>query len=254
MDFGLLDLIVVGLILLFGLLGLISGFLMQLFGVTALLAAWFLSRPVGRVVAGFITDRSSTSSAAAYVIGCFIAGIGIYVGAKIIFRIVNHFIGKTQAPSIRVTNRLLGGAFGGAKAFAIAWLALCVVAAFPKFFENKQPDLVAMLADSRISGVVEKWNPVKKSRLVGGAHGFSKVLAHDPETLQRLQEDPDIAEFFSVIQKKLGAGPEHEKVLEKIRAGDVSTILQLLEDPEVREAFGKIDLDAALTKVAQEGQ
>jgi len=256
MGLALIDLIVLGGVLLFGLVGLITGFLAQLFGVTALVAAWFLSRPVGKVVGDFIAGHSQTPPSAAYVIGCFLAGMVIYLGARVIFRIVNSFVGKADGP-IKVTNRFLGGAFGGAKAFAIAWIVLCLVAAFPSYFQNKKPDIYSMLQQSLMGDIVEKYNPVKESRVAAGARGLNKIISRDPKALERLKEDPEIAEFLSVVKKKLAADARDEESLEKIRAGDLSTLrrmpamLNFINDPEVRQAFQKIDLNAALAKAAQ---
>jgi|GEM_PF-6374255 len=256
-DMAAVDWIVLGAMVVFGFFGLFSGFLAQLFSITALAAAWFLSRPVGKVVAEFISARSKTPPAAAYVLGCFLAGMVIYTVARLIFRVINHFVGKTAAP-IKATNRLLGGAFGGAKAFAIAWIVLCLVAAFPQYFQNKKPDLHAMLQGSQMDGIIEKWNPVKESRLVAGARSLNKIIKRDPKALERLKQDPQIAEFLSVVKEKLAAKAPDDEAAAKIRAGDLSALRNLpammdfLDDPEVKQAFQKVDLNASLMKVARE--
>ncbi|NQT20959.1 MAG: CvpA family protein [Planctomycetes bacterium] len=251
-----IDLIVIGAVVLFGLLGLITGFLSQLFSIAALAAAWFLSRPVGAVVADYIAARSDTAPSWAFVLGRIIAGVAIFTAAKMLFHIVNHFVGKAPG-AIKATNRLLGGVFGGAKAFIIAWIFLCLVAAFPEFFQKKEPNVHAMLQGSLMNKAVEAYNPAKESRLLGAAGSMVKILKQDPRSLERLKDDPDVAEFISVIESKASERIKDEEELEKIRSGDLSALLGMRElffDPEVREALLKIDFSEALVKVARESE
>lgn len=249
-----IDLIVLGAVVLFGLLGLITGFLSQLFSIAALAAAWFLSRPVGVVVADFIRARSDTGESTAFVLGRIIAGLAIFTAAKILFHVVNHFVGKAPG-SIKATNRALGGVFGGAKAFIIAWILLCLVAALPEFFQEKKPDVYGMLQDSLMNRAVEAYNPAKESRMVVAGRGLVKMLKRDPRSLERLKDNPEVAELMSVLKDKISERVKDPETLEKIRSGDLSPLLgmpELLSDPEVRDALMKVDLTAVLAEAGRE--
>ena len=249
-----IDLIVLGGVVLFGLLGLITGFLSQLFSIAALTAAWFLSRPAGAVVADFIRARSDTGESTAYVLGRLIAGLVIFMAAKILFHVVNHFVGKAPG-SIKATNRMLGGLFGGAKAFIIAWILLCLVAALPELFQRKKPDVRAMLQGSLMNRAVEAYNPAKESRIVVATRGLVKMLTQDPRSLERLKDNPEVAELISVIERKAAERVQDQEALEKIRSGDLSPLLEMQEllfDPEVRDALMKVDIAAALAKAGRE--
>jgi len=208
--------------------------------------AYALARPVGRVVADFISARSETPPGAAYVIGSFMAGVGIFAAAKIFFGIVHHFLGK-KGKSLRGLDRMLGAVFGAGKVFAVCWLLLCLVAAFPDYFKGREPDVHAMLQQSMMGKLVARWNPVERSRYAGGVRGLAKAL-QDPRKLEQLQDEPSVAELVAVLREKARNDEQFRRALQ---SGDAASLMDLLNDPEIREACGKVDFNAVLDKAAK---
>jgi len=253
---ALLDLIVVGAVAVFAAIGLKKGFVAQVLAIIALIVAWQLSRPVGKAIAGIISSRAGTSHSAAYIMGTFIALLIIYTGLRLIFFIVGHVFNR-KASVIGLMNRLMGALFGGAKAFGTCWIILCVVAAFPQHFENKSPDVCKMLQRSKMGALISRWNPVKNSRMVDTIHNIERI-SQNPGVLSRLRSDPNVAEFVSVLKRKLEALAKDEDARRRIRSGDISTILRpenirkVILDPEVIEALHKVDLCEVLERSAKE--
>ena len=255
---ALLDIIVLVVVLIFAAHGLKKGFLAQLLSIVALVVAWWASRPVGKAIAGIISQQAHTSSSAGYVLGTFIALIAIYTALKLIFYIVGESM-RHEKGTLGMGNKLFGAVFGGAKAFIVCWVVLCVVAAFPKHFENKTPDLVKLLKGSKMESLVAKWNPVKNSRLGDTINNIEKI-SRNPNALRRIASEPSVAHLVDVLKRKLAAQVKDEATLQRIRAGDVSAILKVenikkvLLDPEVLEALTKVDLNDILEKEAREAK
>ncbi|HUW30896.1 MAG TPA: CvpA family protein [Planctomycetota bacterium] len=253
---ALLDLIVIGSVAVFAAIGLKKGFVAQVLSILALVVAWQLSRPVGKAIANIISSQSGTSHSAAYVMGTFIALLAIYTALRLVFFIVGRLFNR-KASVIGLVNRLAGGFFGGAKAFAACWIILCVVAAFPQHFENKSPDIYAMLQRSKMGALINRWNPVKNSRVVDTVHNI-ETISKNPGALNRLRSDPHVAEFLSVLKRKLEAQAKDDETRRQIRSGDISTLMKVenirkvILDPEVLEALRKVDLCEVLERSAKE--
>ena len=251
---ALLDIIVIAVVLVFAAHGLKKGFIAQFLSIVALAVAWMLSRPVGKAVAGIISQQAQTSQSAAYVLGTFIALIAIYTALKLIFYIIGKAM-QHEKGALGFGNKLLGAAFGGAKAFAVCWVVLCVAATFPKHFENKTPDLCKMLNGSRMETLIAMWNPVKNSHLGDTINTIEKI-SRTPGALQRVKSQPAVAHLIDVLKRKLEAHVRDEEMRKRIRAGDPSAILKVenikkvLLDPEVLEALHKVDLTDILEKEA----
>jgi len=166
MNFALLDIIVAAAVVLFGLSGWFTGLLTQLYGVAALVAAWFLAQPLGRVICRIAVRHTSMDESSALAFGTLAAGMLVFATVKIVCHLFNAYSTSRDNSSHHVVNRLLGGIFGAAKAFAVAWILLGIVAALPQHFGNKQPDLHEMLRASEMRRVVELWNPAERTGVV----------------------------------------------------------------------------------------
>jgi len=253
---ALLDLIVLVAVAVFALIGLKKGFVAQVLAILALVVAWQLSRPVGKAIANVISSRAGTSHSAAYVMGTFIALLAIYTGLRLIFFLVGRMFNR-KASVIGLANRLMGAVFSGAKAFGVCWIILCVVAAFPQHFENKSPDVCKMLQSSRMGALIGRWNPVKNSRMVDTIRNI-ETISKNPGVLNRLRTDPNVAQFVSVLKRKLEAQAKDEDARRRIRSGDLSAILKaenirkVIIDPDVIEALNKVDLCEILERNAKE--
>lgn len=246
MALSTIDIVVLLAVGLFGVVGAFTGFIKQAYSLIALVIAYILARPVGSIFAEFISARSETPPGAAFVIGSFAAGLGIFAAVKVFFSIVHHFLGK-KGQSMRGLDRLLGGLFASAKVFAVCWLLLCFVAAMPDFFKQHKPDVHAMLQESVMGRLIERWNPVETSRFSGGVRGLASSL-RDPQKLEELQKEPSVAELMTVLKKK---AENDERFRRALQSGDVSSLMEILEDPEIREAYGKIDFNAVLDRAAK---
>ena len=254
MGLATLDIIVAIAVLLFAVIGFFKGFLAQVLSILALIVAYLLSRPLGKAIAGIIARNSDNPNSSSYVLGSFLALLIIYAGIKLIIHYTCKFLrGKRSDVFI---NNLLGAAFGGAKAFAVAWICLCTVAAFPARFQGKSPDIYAMLHGSRMETIIRKWNPVGKSRIADSFRQL-EVIARDPQAFQRLKKDPNLARLLSIMERKLKAEVTDAETRRRIQDGDMSSIMRIeklwsiFRDPEVAEALKKVDLGDALAEASK---
>ena len=258
MSLATLDMIVIGIVLLFGLLGLLSGLISQVVGILALVAAWFLSRPAGKIVGDYLAHHSQLSPSSTYVVGCFIAGVAIFVAIKLGYFVISRMMPKGEGGA-NMVNKLLGGLFGAAKAFAVAYLLLCLVAGFPQHFEKHKPDLSAMLKGSQMERLIGSWNPVTDSKLLGSIRCLQRI-SNNPEAIEELKADPRIKEFLGVVKRKLSEVTKDKATLRRIEAGDTAVLmraenlLRLVKDPEVVQAFQEIDLNAALAEASRKAR
>ena len=251
-----MDLIVAGAVLVFAVIGFAKGFIAQVLSILALTVAWLVSRALGKTIAGILAQNSEHPSSSAYVLGSFLALLIVYAGIKLIIHYTCKFL-RGKSTDLNLVNRLFGAFFGGSKAFAVAWVILCIIAAFPTRFRDKSPDLHAMLQSSRMGALVEKWNPVSNARITDSFRSLEKA-AHDPEALQRMKRNPELANVLSLMESKLKAEVKDPEMKKRIQQGDISALMRVdklwkvLRDPEVAQALKKVELGDALAEASKE--
>jgi len=85
-----------------------------------------------------------------------------------------------------------------------------------------------------------------------------ETISKNPGVLNRLRTDPNVAQFVSVLKRKLEAQAKDEDARRRIRSGDLSAILKaenirkVIIDPDVIEALNKVDLCEILERNAKE--
>ena len=122
------DMIIIGLAVILGLIGLFKGLTKQIFSILALAGAVacviFFSRPIINLFADFDTMDTSTKC---------IYYLVIFVAVFLVIRIIGHLISKgTEKSPLGLVNRVLGLAWGLAKAAIIVCVVLIAYQALDK--------------------------------------------------------------------------------------------------------------------------
>ena len=231
-----LDLVILGLALVFALWGFFSGAARQIAALLAGVLAWAAAGPVGQFYGPVFAKRLTTSAFVGVVLATLAAFVVVLIVVQIVATLVIRRIFAGRDPGSRSLDRVLGFVMGGGKVLAVVYVALCAMS----FLESNVSIMGKKLAftpkDSQLMGFVRRYNLLEQ-RQFSGAHDLMRVaqLSKDPKTQQRLKDDPD----FLALSKD----PRFSKVLnaaamqKALETGDIrgligsNEVVELIQDP-----------------------
>ena len=253
------DVIIYVILGLWALIGFASGFLKQISHAVSLVVAVVLARPVGEGIAEVLVQRQGGLPSAAVVIGTLAAGVGIYIIAKVLFWIVNSFLGSSGAKK-SLASRLSGAAISAGKAGVGIWLLVCLLLKSSGMNITLPWDLTTRLEESSVATwMARTYNPLEELR-IDSTMGKLRQVSEDPQALRELSSDPKVAEFLGKLKTKMAASAKDEKVRQAARSGDAAAMVKsarmrdLLGDSDLIKSLLEVDVEHAIDQAAKKTQ
>ncbi len=224
-----LDLVVLGLLLLFAVAGAFSGALRQVVQLLGVVAGWLAARHLAPRLAGALLGwRAPSWQRAAVAAACFVAAallVGL-VGGWVARRL--HGPGGKPGPA----DRGLGALLGGAKAGLAAWVLLSALALAggPLVVGGFRLDV----RGSDFGALAARHNLLTRAA-PEQARGLQRLLeaTRDPAARQRLLErDPRFGRLLN--------DPKVQALLERQGWGDEPPVLS---DPELKQLLDRLEVE-----------
>ena len=247
------DGIIAVIVLVFAMFGYFSGALSQIFGFASLAMAFLLAKPAGEVVGRILMNKWQQPRQQAMIMGAIVAGVGIYIAARIFFMIVNFYLGRKGAHKNK-WNRRMGALLGGVKMTVILWVLFCCLTE-TSLKGWLPPNVDEQVKTSNIARwMVKTYNPVASWRVVMTIEKLSDIAQH-PQIMQELARNPQIREVIVALQGAVNARSEGVKLPENAAFDDPSRVVEasglrdVLLDRELIEALLDVDVEAAINQV-----
>jgi len=248
------DILVLGLTMLFGLVGYLTGFWSQLVRLLALLGAYLLAGTVGGAFAGNLARGLEVPP--------LVGRMGAVGLAFLVLYLLLSTCGWAVLRSWRRRRRLRDGdasrrrgqvdrwaglALGAAKVFVMLYLVLCVAVLAEKPLARSLGRQARVLRQSRLAALARRHNLLAGLHLpvVGNLEGLTR-LASDPALQRKAARDPRVRRLLEHPQVRALAG---DRALQAAaRRNDISALLanprlnRLLQDPEIHRLLQEIDL------------
>ncbi|PTL78023.1 CvpA family protein [Vitiosangium sp. GDMCC 1.1324] len=239
-----IDLIILGLVLLFAVVGAISGGAKQIANMAALAVAWFVSRKLGTYVG---PKMAEALGGAPLLIGTVAGSLLLFIGVLVAVRyalttLLQRLFGSTN-PEKRGLDGAIGFVLGGARVVAITYVVLSALVFAEQYIIVAGKRMGVSPKDSLSFALARRYNlfemtqfaAVKDMVVVG-------KVASNPERARRLAENP--------AYKSLKQDPRFQRAMsdkqlrEAMERGDTQAVLrsnlvlQLLQDPEFAARLG----------------
>jgi len=225
-----LDLVVLGLLLLFAVAGAFSGALRQLVQLAGVVAGWLAARHLAPRLAGpLLGARPPAWERGALAAACFVAAV---LAVGLLGRAV---AARLQGPggSPGAVDRALGALLGGAKAGLGAWVLLSALALAPG-----PVALGAWRLDVRSSdfGSLAARHNLLEAAAPDQARLLTRLLkaARDPEARERLRRG-------DAATRRLLEDPRVKALLERPAQVGAGQAEELLSDPELRALIERLE-------------
>lgn len=243
------DLVILGVVLLFGLLGAVTGAAAQIAQLLGLIAAFFLSRPIARWIGPKVAASLNLPAAFGVILATILVFIVLVIAVRVIATSVLRRALAGRDPTDRSLDRTLGMVLSGAKVAAIAYIALSALAFVEQHVVVAGKRLGVSPKDSHAFALAREHNlfeitafaPVQDLTEIARSIGRGDTAALEKNAAYRSIRDD--ARF-----KKIVADPEMRRAIE---AGDYRTllknnlVLQMIQDPTIAARL------AAATKTAE---
>ncbi|WP_434380944.1 CvpA family protein [Melittangium boletus] len=241
-----IDLIILGLALVFALVGAATGAARQIAHMLALTAAWFVSRRLGPVLGPRMAELLGGTP---LLIGTLAASLLLFVVLLVAVRyvltqILRRLFGAQDSEK-RGVDGALGFVLGGLKVVLIAYVALSALVFVEKNVVVAGKKLGLSPKDSLCFDLARRYNAFELTQFsaVRDMVAVTRVMTH-PEQARHLSNDP--------AYKALKQDPRYQKALSDrnlraaIERGDTQEVLrsnivmQLLQDPEFVARLGAV--------------
>jgi hypothetical protein len=255
-----LDMLLVGVVLVFSALGYLSGFRAQMVRLLVLASAYALAFFLGGYVGSGLSSAFGLPLLLARIAGTLVAFTGGYVVMSGIGWAVLHAKKRGRRPNevsgdegLRLEqgrvarDRWAGAMLSGCKALAILYLVICGLVLMEEPLARTSAGVWMQLNGSVAANLVRRFNVFSMLRIpvVGDMQTLGRLL-QDESFRRKLADDPRI--------QKLAGHPEVKKllndpvILDAVRRNDLAALLgnqridALLRDPEMRALLGDLDL------------
>lgn len=250
-----LDILCVALVATFLVLGLLSGFLSQIVRLAALVGAFLLAYEARAYTKPILVKWMNADSLAVDLLSLFLGWLACYILIVLIGTVIARII-KHSSGSIKLLDRVLGGALGSAKGFLIVYLTACALVLLREPIERHVPKKYIDLQGSRLAAFAGEHNlfsrigvpyleDLRELTSAFGDRSKRSELRKDPaireleqnRSFQRLLNDPSFRQ--AVEEKQLSAILNNPS----LRAA--------MNDPQLRGLLSSLDLEK-ITKAVRE--
>lgn len=239
-----IDLIILGLVLLFAVVGALTGGAKQIANLVALAVAWFVSRKLGPLVGPKMAEAlGGVPLMVGVVAGSMLVFIGLLVVVRYALTTLLQRVFRGKDSQNRSLDSALGFLLGGVKVAAIAYIALSALTFVEQHVVVMGKRLGVSPKDSVAFGVARRFNLFEMTQFAG-VKDLVEVAqaATDPKQAPKLANNP--------AYKSLKQDPRFQKtlsdkqLLKAMERGDTQAVLrsdlvlQLLQDPEFVARLG----------------
>ncbi|HEX8440605.1 CvpA family protein [Archangium sp.] len=239
-----IDLIILGLVLLFAVVGAITGGARQIAGLVALAVAWFVSRKLGPLVGPRMADAlGGVPLLIGVVAGSMLLFIVVLVAVRYALTTLLRRLFRGKNPENRGVDGGIGFVFGGVKVAAITYVVLSALVFAEQHIVVAGKRMGLSPKDSLCFGLARSYNLFEMTQFsaVKDLVAVAQVTT-DPEQAQRMANNPAF--------KSLKKDPRFQRALsdkqlrEALERGDTQAVLrsnlvlQLLQDPDFVARLG----------------
>ncbi len=239
-----IDLIILGLVLLFAVVGAITGGAKQIANLVALAVAWYVSRKLGTYVG---PKMAAALGGAPLLIGTIAGTLVLFITVMVAVRYaLTYFLKRlfgAQDAEKQGADNAIGFVLGGAKVVLIAYVLLSALVFAEQYIIVAGKRMGVSPKDSVSFEMARRYNLFELTQF-SGVKDFVAVarVAGNPEKARRLAENP--------AYKSLKQDPRFQRALsdKQLRAalerGDTQAalrsnlVLQLLQDPQFAARLG----------------
>ncbi|MFY0530439.1 CvpA family protein [Archangium gephyra] len=239
-----IDLIILGLVLLFAVVGAITGGAKQIASLVALAVAWYVSRKLGTYVG---PRMAAALGGAPLLVGTIAGTLVLFITVMVAVRYsLTYFLKRlfgAKDPEKQGTDNAIGFVLGGAKVVLIAYVMLSALVFAEQYIIVAGKRMGVSPKDSVSFDMARRYNLFEMTQF-SGVKDFVAVarVAGNPEKARRLAENP--------AYKSLKQDPRFQRALsdKQLRAalerGDTQAalrsnlVLQLLQDPQFAARLG----------------
>lgn len=233
-----IDLVILGLLLLFAVLGARSGAARQVAHLVALAAAYFAARRLGPLVAPRLAAALDSPLLIGNLAGTLLVFFVVLIAVRYVLTTLLRWLLGAKDEEERGVDRALGFVLGALKAGLVVYVVLSALTFAEEHVKVAGRRLGLSPKDSVAAGLARRFNLFEATQFAP-VHDLARVLgaASDPERAARLKDDPAL--------RALRKDPRFQRLLkdERLRAavarGDFETllrddrVLQLIQDPVV---------------------
>ena len=239
-----IDLVILGVALLFGLLGAASGAARQVANVAALAAGFFTARPLGAALADRLDAVLERAPRLAVVVG---ATLFVFLAVALVVRmavlgLLRRVLHGGEDREDRGLDHALGFILGAGKVLIVVYVLLCALTFLDDNVTVAGRQLGVASRESQAFALARRFNLFERAQ-VGAVKDLRSLTdamrgaARDPRRAERLEKDP----AFRALQDdpKVRRVLEDPAVVEAARRGDVAALLahegvqRLLADPTI---------------------
>jgi membrane protein required for colicin V production len=241
-----IDLIILGLVLLFAVVGAITGGAKQIANVAAMAVAWFAARQLGPFVGPRMAEAlGGVPLLVGVVAGSMLVFIGVLVAVRYALTAVLQrlFRGGGKDPDNRGVDGGIGFVLGGAKVVVIAYVVLSALVFAEQHIVVAGKRMGLSPKDSMCFGVARRYNLFELTQFapVKDLVAVARVTTN-PEQAQRMADNPA---FKSLKQDpRFKRALSDKKLREALERGDTqevlrsNLVLQLLQDKDFVARLG----------------
>lgn len=239
-----IDLIILGMVLLFAVVGAITGGAKQIANLVALAVAWYVSRKLGTYVG---PKMAAALGGAPLLMGTIAGTLVLFITVMVAVRYALTYLLKrlfgAQDAEKQGADNAIGFVLGGAKVVLIAYVMLSALVFAEQYIIVAGKRMGVSPKDSVSFELARRYNLFEMTQF-SGVKDFVAVaqVAGNPEKARRLAENP--------AYKSLKQDPRFQRALsdKQLRAalerGDTQAalrsnlVLQLLQDPQFAARLG----------------
>ncbi|OJT20428.1 colicin V production protein [Archangium sp. Cb G35] len=239
-----IDLIILGLVLLFAVAGAISGGAKQIANLVALAVAWYVSRKLGTYVG---PKMAAALGGAPLLIGTVAGTMLVFITVLVAIRYaLTYFLQRLFGgpdPDKRNVDGAIGFVLGGAKVALISYVVLSALVFAEQYIIVAGKRMGVSPKDSVSFGLARRYNLFEMTQFaaVKDMAAVAKV-AGNPESARRMADNPA---FKSLKQDpRFQRALSDKKLREALEKGDTQAalrsnlVLQLLQDPQFVARLG----------------
>ncbi len=238
-----LDLLVVGLVVLFAVLGALAGGLLQLTHVGAMLVAGIVAKPIGGRFGPAVAEHYQAPLVLG-VLGVTVVSFFVaYAATQVVARILIKRVVKNRV--LGAADHALGFAMGGVKSAGILFVLLSALIFFEKPIAAVSPSLRFDTNGSQVASFVRNHN-LFTTFSFPGVKGLTTLAraATNPEEAQKLSQDPEF--------QQLRGDPRVKSILSdgslahSLQNGDYisvlrsNKVLEALSDPRLQNQLSSL--------------
>ena len=242
-----LDIICIVFVGVFFVLGLLSGFLSQVVRLGALIGAFVLAYSASAYTKPLLMKWMDVDNVMGDLLSLFLGWMACYIALIVVGTIIAKIIKKSSG-SIKVLDRILGGALGSAKGFLVVYLIACALVLLRDPLEELIPKEHFDLQGSRLAAFAEERNVLSRIGIpeLGKIEELTSAF-QDRKKHRALLNDPAIKELKQnkAFQRLMNDRSFHKAVNER----QLSAIMNnknfraAINDPQIRKLLSKLDLD-----------